>query len=814
MRHAVIFRRYDPAATPEMLAAISLHALLQAPTSVEQAQPRPAARQATYDGRSSQIIFRAPKAEGRAADVRIDGSLDEPVWRNAALLTGFSLYAPIDQRPAPDSTEVLVWYSSTAIYFGIRAFEPHGGGDAVHATLADRDRIGGDDNVEIHLDTFHDQRRAFVFIVNPLGVQADGMKSEAGGFIPGSNVMPGQNDLSADFLWQSKGHVVPWGFEVEIRIPFKSLRYAARDVQDWGLQIQRNVQHSAYQETWTPARKASASFIAQEGTIIGLADMQHGEVLELNPELTSTTAGAPQALPNGAAGPWAYDQSAALGGNVKWGMTSNFVLNGTIKPDFSQVEADATQIATDLRFALFYPEKRPFFVEGSDQFNVPNTLVYTRQIVHPTEAAKVTDKVGGTDLALLSAIDDPQVSRTPGTSPVATILRVRRDFSGQSTAGVLVSDREEGSAFNRVAGGDARFVFGGLYFAQFQAVASSTRLGDTTRAGPMWEAVLDRTGRAFGFHYNIIGIHPDFAAWNGFLPRTGFVQPSVSNRFTIYGRPGSLFERYNVFISTNALWRYDDFFAGKSLLESKASASNMFTFHGGWSLSLSPALSSFAFDPNQYAGLVTIAPPGPGSQYLPFVPSPRITTFLVGSSISTPIYQRFDASVSTAAGHDVDFSETSRVRRLDGSASANWRPTEKLRVNASYVSSMLTRRADDRITTFIRIPRLKLEYQLARPVFVRFVGQYTAITTGDSLVRDPRTGRPLLTIGSLGPQNVDRTPSTAFRVDWLFSYRPTPGTVFFAGYGSSLTEDDPLTFTRLRRVNDAFFIKASYLLRM
>ena len=798
-----------------MFAAISLLALLQTTTSVEQSQARPAARHATYDGRANQTSVRAPKAEGHDAEVRIDGSLDEPIWRDAALLTGFSLYAPIDQRPAPDSTEVLVWYSSTAIYFGVRAFEPHGGGDAVHATLADRDRIGGDDNVEIHLDTFHDQRRAFVFIVNPLGVQADGMKSEAGGFIPGSNVMPGQNDLSADFLWQSKGHVTPWGFEVEIRIPFKSLRYAARDVQDWGLQIQRNVQHSGYQETWSPARKASASYIAQEGTIVGLADMRHGEVLELNPELTSTTAGAPQTLATGAPGPWRYDQSAALGGNVKWGMTSNFVLNGTIKPDFSQVEADATQIATDLRFALFYPEKRPFFVEGSDQFNVPNTLVYTRQIVHPTEAAKVTGKIGGTDLALLSAIDDPQVSRTAGTNPVATILRVRRDFAGQSTAGVLVSDREEGAAFNRLAGGDVRFVFGQLYFAQFQAVASSTRLGDTTRTGPMWEAVLDRTGRAFGFHYNIIGIHPDFAAWNGFVPRTGYVEPSVSNRFTLYGRPGSLFERYNVFISTNALWRYDDFFAAKSLLENKASANNQFTFRGGWSLSLNPTLASFAFDPSQYAGLVTIAPPGPGSsQFIPFVPSPRITTLVIGSSVTTPIYQNFDASMSATAGHDVDFSETSRVRRLDASASANWRPTEKLRVNASYVSSMLTRRADDRITTYIRIPRLKVEYQLARPVFVRFVGQYTATTTGDTLVRDPRTGLPLQTIGSLGPQNVERLPSTAFRVDWLFSYRPTPGTVFFAGYGSSLTEDDPLAFTRLRRVNDAFFIKASYLLRM
>ena len=144
------------------------------------------------------------------------------MWQRAALLTGFSLYQPVDQRPAPDSTDVRVWYSSTAMYFGIRAFEPHG---TVAATLADRDRISADDYIEIHLDTFDERNRALVFIVNPLGVQADGIKSENGGFIPGSNVMPGQNDLSADFVWQSRGRLLEGGYEVEVRIPFGSLRY-------------------------------------------------------------------------------------------------------------------------------------------------------------------------------------------------------------------------------------------------------------------------------------------------------------------------------------------------------------------------------------------------------------------------------------------------------------------------------------------------------------------------------------------------------------------------------------------------------------
>jgi len=208
-----------------------------------------------YNGREGRTTVAVPRIQ---ADVTIDGRLDEPVWRDAALLTGFSLYQPADGRPSPDSTEVRVWYSPSAIYFGIRAFEPHG---PVAATQADRDRISADDNIEIHLDTFHERNRAFVFIVNPFGVQADGTKNEAGGFIPGSNVMPGQNDLSADFIWQSKGHVTDWGYEVEIRIPFSSVRYPTASTQDWGIQFDRHVQHSGYEETWTPAVRASASFI-------------------------------------------------------------------------------------------------------------------------------------------------------------------------------------------------------------------------------------------------------------------------------------------------------------------------------------------------------------------------------------------------------------------------------------------------------------------------------------------------------------------------------------------------------------------------
>ncbi|MFI5257707.1 MAG: carbohydrate binding family 9 domain-containing protein [Gemmatimonadales bacterium] len=729
-----------------------------------------------HNGQLGQTSVAPPRIE---ATVAVDGRLDEPVWARAAILNGFSLYAPADGRPAPDSTEVRVWYSPDAMYFGIRAYADP---STVAATLADRDRIGSDDNVEIHLDTFHERNRAFVFIVNPLGIQADGTKSEGGGFIPGSNVGPGQNDLSADFRWDSRGRVTSWGYEVEVRIPFATLRYSSAATQTWGLQIDRHVQRNGYEETWTPARKASASFIAQSGTLTGLTGMVHGQNVELNPELTNTTLGAACCAP--AFDRWAYSSKPQVGGNVRWAMGSNFVLNGTIKPDFSQVEADATQVAADERFALFYPEKRPFFVEALDQFNVPNQLVYTRTVTQPDAAGKLTGKIARADVALLSARDQGRL---------VDIMRLRQAIGEQSQVGLLYSGRTGEGRNNHVVGMDTKIVFGRIYFAQLQAVQSVTTENGVSTSGPMWEAVVDATNRGWGFHYNVIGIHPDFRTDNGFLPRVGYVKPNAMNRFTWYGSPGALVERFNVFLNENAIWRYDDFLHARSLLEDAASANMQLTLRGGWSVGMTPKIGSYAFDPADYQSYA-------GG----FTPSDRIAVGTSTFSIATPQFQKLNASVSTNVGNDVDFLETSRVRRLDYTASLDLRPSDRLRVSTTYQATSVTRRADGQRSAFARIPRLLVEYQIARPIFVRVVSQYTA-TRREALL-DPRTGA-VIVLGS-GPSTA--TSSNLLRTDWLFSYRPAPGTVFFVGYGGSMTEEDPLAFKRLTRTSDSFFVKGSY----
>ncbi len=163
-----------------------------------------------------------------------------------------------------------------------------------------------------------------------------------------------------DYVFESAGRLTPSGYEVEIRIPFRSLRYQSAATQDWGINIIRRVQHSGYENTWSPVLQADPSFLAKSGQLAGLTNLQRGLVLDLNPELTSSVLGAPQ-TPR-----WNYDtQQPQLGGNVRWGITNNLFLNGTANPDFSQVEADVAQAQVDPRRSLFFPEKRPFFFDNS-----------------------------------------------------------------------------------------------------------------------------------------------------------------------------------------------------------------------------------------------------------------------------------------------------------------------------------------------------------------------------------------------------------------------------------------------------------------
>src|SRR3982751_5879064 len=510
----------------------------------------------TYNGRANNVRVDLPRID---TTVNVDGNLDEPVWRKAAHLTGFSQYQPVDGRPANEPTEVLVWYAPDAIYFGIKAREIHG--NVVRATHANRDNIDSEDQVQILLDTDNSRQIAFLFGVNPYGVQQDGTRSAqfgggaggpsaSGGGFRTINPLEGSVDLNPDYFFESKGRLVEGGYEVELRIPFKSLRYQDADVQNWGIHVLRRVQHSGFQDTWAPAIRANSNFLAQSGSLKGLHDLKRGLVLEATPTMTAHADRSPTT-----GNRTDYLTKSELGGDIRWGIRQNLTLNGTINPDFSQVEADVGQVLLNERFALFYPEKRPFFLDGLELFDSPNQLIYTRQIVAPRAGAKLTGKIGGLNIASLVASDDKLYSWSGVHSPLFGVSRLRYDFgAAASSLGGVVTAREDGTDYSSVAAADFRFYHSRLYWAQFQAAHSWTDSAQQHTTGSIFQGDWDRTGRGWGFHYTLRSVDPGFKAAAGFVNRVGIVEGRAFNRISFYGEPGALVQTWGAFFGLSGFW--------------------------------------------------------------------------------------------------------------------------------------------------------------------------------------------------------------------------------------------------------------------
>ena len=780
-----------------ILAAVPSAALLAQPTPIQASSS--ARAPSVFNGRMRQTTLTLPRIEG---GVKMDGRLDEASWQTASILTGFSQYSPIDGVAAADSTEVLVMYTDHEIFLGVRAYETHG---AVHATHADRDRIGSDDHIQLILDTFNDRRRAYSFAVNPLGVQSDGQ------FVDGHGA-----DLSPDYQYESKGRVTEYGYEIEMRIPFKSIRYQDTPVQRWGVQVIRRVQHSGHEQTWTAADRGAPSLLAQSGTFDGLSELKRGLVLDVNPVMTQRTTGARTSATNTN---WRYNRERAeVGGNVMWGVTPNLALNATVNPDFSQVEADVGQIVFDPRSAISFPEKRPFFLEGSENFSVPNGLIYTRRIGSPDGALKLSGKAGGFNVGVLSAVDDQSVVQNIGdtTSPIFNIVRLRRDLGAQSNLGVVYTDVVHGDNYNRVAGVDSRLVFGGRYVFNGQVATSFNRAGQMSLEGrPLFDFSLTQTGRTSGFNAVIEGVHPEFITSSGFISRAGIVHTNISPRRTWFPK-NSVFESISFSPIFDGTWEWDRFTRGTEPNDIKFNSSTNATLRGGWRASVYTWTETFKYPAYLYTNFYLEQRNAAGAvvDTVPYSGTDRLTNIGAMTSVGTPQWRSFSGSVEFVGGQDDNFDEWSSAWILYSTVNVDWRPTNRVRVNGRYIEQRTHRKSDGSLVRLRSIPRLKVEYQVSRPLFIRFVGQHDG-TKIDALRDDSRTEAPILIRSADGTFRQSAPVSrSGFRADWLVSYQPNPGTVVFAGYGASLGASDFFSPRDLTRTTDGLFVKLSYLFRM
>ena len=398
----------------------------------------------------------------------IDGRLDDAVWRRATRITEFVQQQPLDGEPATEETDLYIAYDTQNLYFGMHVH--YSDPVLIRANRSDRDQTFSDDTITLYFDPFLDQQRAYVFSVNGYGVQSDGIldsttptggmggggrRSSGGGGRPGGGGGGGgggrrggmsaslaaalggapAGDTSWDALFESGGTLVEDGWTAEMAIPFKSLRYPSRgrgERHRWGFQVVRTIPSKNETDVWAPISRDVAGFLPQMGLLDGLMDLSTSRNLEILPTLTAIQFGS---LDTGTGVFEDGDPDPEGGVNVKYGVTPNLTFDYTYNPDFSQIESDIPQIEVNQRFPLFYPELRPFFLEGQEIFQVPGqvNLVHTRTIVDPRQGAKLTGKVGNTTVGVLVANDE-----APGlVEGVRPGLVARQDGAGGRRPGAL-----------------------------------------------------------------------------------------------------------------------------------------------------------------------------------------------------------------------------------------------------------------------------------------------------------------------------------------------------------------------------------------
>jgi hypothetical protein len=380
----------------------------------------------------------------------------------------------------------------------------------------------------------------------------------------------------------------------------------------------------------------------------------------------------------------------------------------------------------------------------------------------------------------------------------------------------MYSDWESGPNSNRVLDVDGRFVWKDRYTLQWQAAGSTTQHDSVHTAAPLWDLHLLRNGRYFSLRSQFTGIADDFATKSGFISRAGQVHASIDPVFSWYGPRGTLMEEFDADVLLDGIWAYHNFFHSGDARDKKMHFNFRSQFRDGWTAGVSFLVETFGYDPAYYSGLYRIEVPRAGlpSDTLPFTGTPRIYNLDYVISVGTPKLRFVTFNALYVHGGDEDFSEWSGSQLDYLSLTADIRPSQQLRMGATYLLIDHKRDSDHTRVDRVRDPRLKIEYQLTRNLVVRVIGEYRASQV-DVLRDDSRTNFPLLVQDATSGAWVRATAnvSNGLSANFLVSYTPAPGTIVYAGYGAQLSEPDAFAFRSVDRSSDAFFLKASYLFR-
>jgi hypothetical protein len=685
---------------------------------------------------------------------------------------------PKDGEAATQRTVVYLGYDDTNLYAIFVAFdsEPR----QVRANLTRREAIWDDDLVQIILDTFHDRRRAFFFFCNPLGIQADGIHTEGQG-----------GDTSFDTLWHSKGKLTAQGFVVWMAIPFRSLRFHPAQ-SDWGIILERRIPRLNERHFWPRVTSRVQGLLNQGGEMNGLERISPGRNIQLIPYgVFRSFRALDQRDPNA---PLFAEKNEFDGGlDAKFVVKDRLVLDLTVNPDFSQVESDEPQNTVNQRFEVFFPEKRPFFLENAAFFETPINLLFTRRIADPQFGARLTGKLGRYAVGVLFADDQAPGRRVPpgdplvGTRAYFGLVRVNRDVGKDSSIGAIYASREYRGSFNRVAGADVRFKFGKNWEGNAQAATSATRFLDGTRqAGPSYEAYLQRSDRKWYFNSLFVDTSKGFLTQTGFFRRPDVRRTSNFFRYTFRPEGKRLINHgFNAF--QLALWdhrgtRLEEFY-------------NINYFFGFTRQTEFGAFANTGRERLRPADFSTLAA------------NRDYATGHRGFFFYTAFFNQLSVFGEAGWGRSINFVPASgppvSARSNFVTLSATLRPSSRLSIEHRYILTRLRAVGSNSGIFNDHIIRQKWNYQITRELSVRVIAQYNA-----TLANRLRSSL---------------ASTKAINVDFLVTYLLHPGTAIYIGYNSNLQNLDPsltqtsdgLLRTRDRLINDGkqFFVKASYLFR-
>ncbi|MCP4156060.1 MAG: carbohydrate binding family 9 domain-containing protein [bacterium] len=690
----------------------------------------------------------------------IDGKLDEALWQEAPGFSEFKTLSPAYGLEPSENTRVYVYNDQNNIYFGIRSQDSTPG--RIKASLTKRDDLGTDDWVSIELDTFNNSQTSYMFKVNPLGIQADGMITQ-----------DGKEDLSFDTVWYSRGNVRDNGYELEIAIPFKSLRFPDTKKLVIGMGVQRGISRKSEVLSFPRFDPKKGSRLVQRKEI-ELTGIDRKRIVELMPSMTYNANG------NRSAGDWNHNNLKGYSLTAKLGLTSTLVLDATYNPDFSGIESDAGKVDINLRDALFYAEKRPFFLEGQENFKIAglhagylrglNSVVNTRSIVDPLMGVKVSGQMGTQNsLNAIFAIDEyPKNAAAEngeeGKNSTFTIVRYKRGLKEDGYIGSFFTSKTLAGGYNRVIGSDGRFRLSGRSRFEYFAFASYDRDGTSneySKGSALGIEYLYTTGK-FDLFVGLRDISRGFRTGMGYQRRSGITRLPIDLRYRFYPKSSFLKRIDALIVSQQTLDKYSNM---------------MYTF-------------------NWMALELTM---------------PRQTRIWLGGNIRSEVFanRRFDRKLVSVGGHTqilkrlyldlaldhgkkvfYDINNPYQGKGTTAELTVKFQPTEKLSTSAGIIYTDFFREADNKKIYDYTILRSRNTFQFNKKLYIRGILEY------NSYYKE-------------------------LRGDFLASFTYIPGTVLQAGYGSvyekvrwNETQNNYMASTNFYETKRSFFLKASYLWRL